>query len=146
MKAPSSFFNLPTAAFLSKTEKYSEKEALQTSQAIEIEVAAQRRQLGSKDRELQSVKRQLAEEQGRVMAAQREAELEADLREKLRTEGETCYALLREQNRVLAREKAEGTAQVSALKRELQTLQQLVAAKEKNGASWHEGECSTTCC
>ena len=149
VKTPSSFFNLPTAAFLSKQEKCSEQEALQTSQAVEIEVAAQRRQLGSKDRELETVKRQLEEEQGRVMVAKREAELEAELREKLRTEGETRYALLREEHQLLARQKAEGTAQISALKRELQTLQQLIAAQEKMAqqlapnASW-QATCAQT--
>lgn len=41
VKEPNTFFNPPTAAVLSKSEKRGTK-ALETTEAIEIEVAAQR--------------------------------------------------------------------------------------------------------
>ena len=76
-----------------------------TTEAIEIEVAAQRRQLSNKDREIETLRQQVHVERGRVTVAKRDAELEAELREELRTEEAARNTLQQEQHERLVKQK-----------------------------------------
>jgi len=65
-KAPTTFFTLPAAELMSKDEIIAERAQLKTAEAIQIEIAMQRRELARKDSELERETRQV--EQARALA------------------------------------------------------------------------------
>eukprot|EP00277_Geminigera_cryophila_P014611 CAMPEP_0179449082 /NCGR_PEP_ID=MMETSP0799-20121207/33074_1 /TAXON_ID=46947 /ORGANISM="Geminigera cryophila, Strain CCMP2564" /LENGTH=512 /DNA_ID=CAMNT_0021241861 /DNA_START=128 /DNA_END=1663 /DNA_ORIENTATION=+ len=140
-KAPTSFFTLPAAELMGKDEIIAERAQLKTVEAIQIEIAMQRRELASKDSELEMETRQV--EQARALAKELKRALDRQTDESFERYHElhTMHTLFATQKDAatskLAKERDTERDKVAKLEHEIARLQSIVKSETHENDSYY---------